>query len=174
MVSFEDRTSATRSWRSAALPSAAVAWDRGESREAGSRRRTECGITVVLWTAASGEDFAQCALMPPILAGLGWTKSTATRRQQAFEIHQRVDIFARRRSGCRSLSTAQLGEAAKCSGGPKRLLEPFEVNRLEIVCDGAGLGQCPGSVDVERQLDVGTGFVTCRADRLESSISAKR
>jgi hypothetical protein len=58
-----------------------------------------------------------------------------------------------------------VGEAPKIFRGPKRLLEPFEINRLEIVCDGACLGQCSRSVDVEHQLDVGTGFFTCRADR---------
>ena len=58
-----------------------------------------------------------------------------------------------------------VGEAPKIFRGPKRLLEPFEINRLEIVCDGACLGQCSRSVDVEHQLDVGTSFFTCRADR---------
>src|SRR5258705_6758135 len=77
--------------------------------------------------------------------------------QQALEIHQRVNVLAGRDRNAARLP--QLRETVKILWRPERLLQPFQVNPFEFFRYLARLVQRPGTIDVEGQFDVGTGFL---------------
>src|SRR5262245_49662637 len=88
----------------------------------------------------------QASVMPPILAGLGWTKSTASvamRRSNSM----RVGTFP---GGNRDTGgSAQLGEAVVVFRRPERLFQPFQPKLLERSRFPSSFVQCPGTVHVE-------------------------